>query len=244
MNDSARERLIFALDVDSFDEARRWVERLSGKVGIFKVGKQLFTRCGPDVVRMIRDAGGEVFLDLKFHDIPHTVAMAGLEASRLDVRMFNVHALGGSAMMRRTVEEVHEACAPGKGRRPLLLAVTILTSTDEQALREIGIDRPVTEMVVRLARLAMDAGMDGVVASPLEIEAIRRACGTDFVIVTPGVRPAFTAANDQKRIATPGAALAAGADYLVVGRPIAQADDPVAAVELITAEMAQALVGR
>jgi orotidine-5'-phosphate decarboxylase len=243
MNDSAREKLIFALDVDSFDEARRWVERLRGKVGIFKVGKQLFTRCGPEVVRMIRDAGGEVFLDLKFHDIPHTVAMAGLEASRLDVRMFNVHALGGSAMMRRTVEEVHEAYAPGKGRRPLLLAVTILTSTDEQALREIGIDRPVAEMVVRLARLAMDAGMDGVVASPLEIEAIRRACGMAFVIVTPGVRPAFAAANDQKRIATPGAALAAGADYLVVGRPIAQADDPLAAVELIAAEMAQALVG-
>jgi orotidine-5'-phosphate decarboxylase len=243
MSDSARERLIFALDVDSIDEARKWVELLSGKVGVFKVGKQLFTRCGPEVVRMIRSAGGEVFLDLKFHDIPNTVAMAALEASGLDVKMLNVHALGGSTMMRRTVAAVHERYA-AREDRPLLLAVTVLTSSDEQTLREIGIDRSVEEMVVRLARLAREAGMDGVVASPREVETIRRTCGEDFVIVTPGVRPSFAATDDQVRIATPGAAVAAGADYLVVGRPISQAQDPLQAAGSIVEEMARALAGR
>jgi orotidine-5'-phosphate decarboxylase len=244
MIQTARQRLIFALDVDSFEEAQKWVSLLSGRVGVFKVGKQLFTRCGPDIVRMIRAAGGEVFLDLKFHDIPHTVAMAALEASRLDVKMFNVHALGGLAMMRRTVAAVRDRFAADPARRPLLLAVTLLTSSDEATLREIGIERPVEEMVVRLAGLAREAGMDGVVASPREVEAIRRACGRDFVIVTPGVRPAFAAADDQKRIATPGEAIAAGADYLVVGRPIAKAEDPVAAVGLIVQEMAEAFGSR
>jgi orotidine-5'-phosphate decarboxylase len=213
-------------------------------VGVFKVGKQLFTRCGPEVVRMIRAGGGEVFLDLKFHDIPHTVAMAALEASRLDVKMFNVHALGGLAMMSRTVAAIRDRFAADPARRPLLLAVTLLTSSDAATLREIGIEQPVEELVVRLAGLAREAGMDGVVASPHEVEAIRRTCGRDFVIVTPGVRPAFAAADDQRRIATPGAAIAAGADYLVVGRPIARADDPVTAAGLIVQEMAQALQGR
>jgi orotidine-5'-phosphate decarboxylase len=240
MIQAASQRLVFALDVDSFEEARKWVSLLSGRVGVFKVGKQLFTRCGPDIVRMIRAAGGEVFLDLKFHDIPNTVAMAALEASRLDVKMFNVHALGGLAMMRRTVAAVNDRFAADPAKRPLLLAVTLLTSSDEATLQEIGIERPVEEMVVRLARLAKDAGMDGVVASPREVEAIRRACGPAFVLVTPGVRPAFAAIDDQKRIATPGEAIAAGADYLVVGRPIAKAEDPVAAVELIVREMAEA----
>ncbi len=244
MTQAARQRLIFALDVDSFEEARKWVSLLSGRVGLFKVGKQLFTRCGPDVVRMIRAAGGEVFLDLKFHDIPNTVAMAALEASRLDVKMFNVHALGGLAMMRRTVAAISDRFAADPARRPLLLAVTLLTSSDEATLREVGIEQPVEEMVVRLARLAKEAGMDGVVASPQEVEAIRRACGPDFVIVTPGVRPAFAAVDDQKRIATPGQAIAAGADYVVVGRPIAKAEDPVAAIGLIVREMAEAFGDR
>ncbi|MEZ4598405.1 MAG: orotidine-5'-phosphate decarboxylase [Syntrophotaleaceae bacterium] len=244
MIDTARERLIFALDVDSPEEAREWVRLLSGKVGLFKVGKQLFTRCGPEVVRMIRAAGGEVFLDLKFHDIPNTVAMAALEASRLDVMMCNVHALGGPAMMRRTVETVDRQCAVEGRRRPLLLAVTILTSSDEETLKAVGIDRSVEEMVTRLALLARDAGMDGVVASPREVETIRRACGEDFVIVTPGVRPSFAAADDQVRIATPAAAIATGADYLVVGRPIAAAADPMVAAGMIVEEMAAALAGR
>lgn len=236
----ARRRLIFALDVDSFKDAESWVRLLHDKVGLFKVGKQLFTRCGPDVVRMILERGGQVFLDLKYHDIPNTVAMAAVEAARLGVQMCNVHALGGREMMAAAVSEVAREMAGG-GSAPLLLAVTILTSSTDETLREIGIDRPVRDMVPRLARLAQGAGMGGVVASPQEIGLIRAACGPDFAIVTPGVRPAEAAVDDQKRIMTPAAAIAAGADYLVIGRPIARAADPRAAADAIVAEMAQAL---
>lgn len=237
----ARERLIFALDVDAFAEAERWVKLLREKVGIFKVGKQLFTRCGPEVVRMIRGEGAEVFLDLKYHDIPNTVAKAALEACRLGVRMVNVHALGGREMMERSVAAVDEHFPREGAGRPLLLAVTILTSATEQTLREVGIERPVTEMVPRLARLAQQAGMDGVVASPQEVPLIRQACGEEFVVVTPGVRPSFAALDDQKRVTTPAEAIAGGADFLVIGRPIAAAADPVAAADKILAEMAGAL---
>lgn len=237
MKNEARKRLIFALDVDAFAEAEKWVRLLHGQVGVFKVGKQLFTRCGPDVVRMIRREGGEVFLDLKYHDIPNTVAKAGVEACRLGVRMFNVHALGGREMMARTVAEVDALWPRGSKERPLLLAVTILTSSTGETLREVGIERPVEEMVPRLARLARDAGMDGVVASPREVGLIREACGRDFVIVTPGVRPSFAALDDQKRVTTPAEAIASGADYLVIGRPISAAADPVAAADRILEEI-------
>ena len=241
MKNAAKSRLIFALDVDCFEDAEKWVKLLHEKVGVFKVGKQLFTRCGPDVVRMIRGEGGAVFLDLKYHDIPNTVAMAGLEACRLGVGMFNVHALGGPEMMRETVAKADALMPRGSAGRPLLLAVTILTSSTEETLRAVGIDRPVGEMVSRLARLAKDAGMDGVVASPREVGLIREACGKDFVIVTPGVRPAFASMDDQKRVTTPAEAIAAGADYLVIGRPISAAPDPVAAADLILEEIGGAL---
>ena len=244
MTMTARDRLIFALDVDEFAAAQRWVELLHGKVGLFKVGKQLFTRCGPEVVAMVRRAGGEVFLDLKYHDIPNTVAMASVEAARLGVRMVNVHALGGREMMAKTVAEIDSRYPRGSADRPLLLAVTILTSSTDQTLREIGIERPVTEMVPRLARLAQEAGMDGVVASPREVPLIRAACGPDFLTVTPGVRPASAALDDQQRVTTPGEAIAAGADYLVIGRPIAAAADPAAAAGAILDEMAAALARR
>lgn len=241
--DDVQRRLVFALDVDSFEEARSWVNQLQGKVGAFKVGKQLFTRCGPDVVRMIRDHGVDVFLDLKYHDIPNTVAMAGVEALRLGVWMFNVHALGGPEMMAQLVAEVDKFCPRGTKGRPLLIAVTILTSSTDATLQAIGIDRPVSEVVPRLAKLAQNAGMDGVVASPQEVGLIRQACGRDFRIVTPGVRPADASLNDQKRVMTPGEALRAGADYLVIGRPISAAPDPVVAAERIVAEMREALQG-
>ncbi|TYO96302.1 orotidine-5'-phosphate decarboxylase [Geothermobacter ehrlichii] len=241
MKENASRHLAFAMDVDSFDEAEKWVKLLRGKVGLFKVGKQLFTRCGPDVVRMIRAEGGEVFLDLKYHDIPNTVAKAAVEACRLGVRMFNVHALGGGEMMRATSTAVREVCEREGIERPVVLAVTILTSSTDETLRQIGIDRPVTEMVPRLAALARDAGLDGVVASPREVGLIRSACGPEFRIVTPGVRPAFAAANDQKRVTTPAEAIRAGADYLVVGRPISAADDPVDAAARILAEIEEAL---
>ena len=239
--DDVRDRLIFALDVDNLEDAEQWVERLTGKVGIFKIGKQLFTRCGPQVVKMAAGHGAEVFLDLKYHDIPNTVASAGREAARLGVRMFNVHALGGREMMQALAAEIDAVAPRGAPGRPLLLAVTILTSADDATLREVGIDRPVAEMVPRLAKLAQESGMDGVVASPREVGLIRAACGPDFAIVTPGVRPAFAAANDQKRVTTPADAMRAGADYLVIGRPISAAADPGEAAENILAEMRQAL---
>ena len=241
MKEQARERLIFALDVDEFEEAERWVKLLRAKVGVFKVGKQLFTRCGPEVVRMIRGEGGEVFLDLKYHDIPNTVAMAGVEASRLGVRMFNLHALGGRQMMERTVAELDRRWPKGSPERPLLLAVTVLTSATGETLREVGIDRSVEELVPQLARLAQQAGLDGVVASPKEVGLIRAACGKDFAVVTPGVRPSFAALDDQKRVTTPAEAIAAGADFLVIGRPISAAPDPVEAADKILEEIGKAL---
>ena len=239
--EEARKRVIFALDVDDFSQAQAWVEQLHDKVGLFKIGKQLFTRCGPEVVRPVCDKGGEVFLDLKYHDIPNTVAKAAVEACKLGVQMFNVHALGGLEMMQATVREVNAYCAANDVERPIMLAVTILTSSTEETLQKVGIDRPVTEMVPRLAALAKQAGFDGVVASPKEVELIRAACGDDFYIVTPGVRPAFASMDDQKRVTTPADAISAGASHLVIGRPISAAADPQEAASLILEEVAGAL---
>ena len=238
---NAKQRLIFALDVDNLEDACGWVDMLQGQVGVFKIGKQLFTRCGPEVVRLVQERGGEVFLDLKYHDIPNTVAMAGLEALRLGVRMFNVHALGGFEMMAKLVAAIDEVCPRGNPDRPILLAVTILTSSTEETLRRVGIDRPISVMVPKLARLAKDAGMDGVVASPQEVGLIRDVCGDDFMVVTPGVRPAYASQDDQQRITTPADALRSGADYLVIGRPISAAADPALAADMILQEMQDAL---
>lgn len=232
----AREKIIFALDVHNLREIDRFAALLSGRVGMFKVGKELFTTAGPAAVEAVKRHGGEVFLDLKYHDIPTTVAQAMLAAGRLGVKLANLHALGGPEMMTQAAREVRNAF--GEHERPRLLAVTILTSSTRETLAAVGIDHPVEQMVVRLAKLARESGMDGVVASPLEIEAIRAACGPDFLIVTPGVRPAFAAADDQKRIMTPAEAVKAGADYLVIGRPIARAADPAAAADLIVDEIA------
>jgi orotidine-5'-phosphate decarboxylase len=233
-SEQARDKIIFALDVHDLEEIERFSEMLSGKVGMFKVGKELFTSCGPHAVQAVERHGGKVFLDLKYHDIPNTVAKAMVEAARLGVQLVNLHALGGGEMMETAVREVHREFGD---QRPRLLAVTILTSSTARTLQQVGIEHPVEEMVVRLARLARESGMDGVVASPLEIGPIREACGPDFLIVTPGVRPAFAAVDDQKRIMTPAEAVAAGADYLVIGRPIAKAVDPVAAAEQIVDEI-------
>jgi orotidine-5'-phosphate decarboxylase len=236
--DEARKKIIFALDVDGMAEAERWAEILAPHVGMFKVGKQLFTACGPAVVRAILDRGGEVFLDLKYHDIPNTVAMASVEAARLGVTLFNLHALGGYEMMARTVEALGKEFPNGRTSR--VLAVTILTSSNEETLRGVGIELPVPEMVVKLALLAKRAGIDGVVASPLEIPLIRQACGDDFLIVTPGVRPASASKDDQKRVMTPAEAVKAGASYLVIGRPISAAQEPILAAESIITEITSA----
>lgn len=234
--EEARNKIIFALDVHDLDDIDRWADALAGKVGMFKVGKELFTSCGPAAVKAVQRHGGKVFLDLKYHDIPNTVASAMCEAARLGVQLANLHALGGAEMMETAVTAVHKEFSDAE--RPRLLAVTILTSSTVETLRQVGIEHSVQDMVVRLARLAKASGMDGVVASPLEISLIREACGPDFLIVTPGVRPPFAAVDDQKRIMTPAEAVSSGADYLVIGRPIAKAADPVQAAEFIAAEIA------
>ena len=232
-----RARLIFALDVASTAEALQLVDHLRDEVGLFKVGKQLFLHAGPEIIRQIRERGGEVFLDLKFHDIPRTVAKAGVEATRLGVRMFDLHASGSIAMMRQTITEVNKASRTEHLVRPKLLAVTVLTSLNQEDMKRVGFRSGVENQVVRLAKLAHDAGMDGVVASPHEVARIRRECGRRFLIVTPGIRPPKGALDDQKRVMTPEAAIRAGANYLVVGSPIRDAADPVAAARAIVAAM-------
>ncbi|MBI2540767.1 MAG: orotidine-5'-phosphate decarboxylase [Deltaproteobacteria bacterium] len=232
-----RERLILALDVDDLERAKKTVRLLAGAVGMFKVGKQLFTLAGPQAVKLIHEMGGEVFLDLKFHDIPTTVAKAAIEATRLGVKMFNVHASGSLEMMRLTVREIGRVCRQENLRKPIMLAVTVLTSLNKSDLEKVGVDGEVEDQVIRLALLTKEAGMDGVVASPQEVAAIRAACGRRFIIVSPGVRPQKGKRNDQRRVMTAEEAIRAGADYLVVGRPVMEAKDPPAAVREILAEM-------
>jgi len=231
----ARDRLIVALDASSAAEAVFMAETLRGHVGLFKVGSELFTAEGPAVARHLAALGEKVFLDLKFHDIPNTVRAAAREGVGMGVSMLDVHGSGGRRMMEAALEGVREGSS---GRdRPLVLAVTVLTSLRTDELVEIGLSLSAEAVVVRLAGLAQRAGLDGVVASPREIAAIRRACGPDFVVVTPGIRPESAAMDDQTRIATPQQAIRAGADYLVVGRPITSAADPAGAADAIVAEM-------
>jgi orotidine-5'-phosphate decarboxylase len=232
-----KDKIIFALDVEHFTEAQQWVNLLKDRVGIFKVGKQLFTRSGPKVVDMIRKKGQKVFLDLKYHDIPNTVAKAGEEATKLEVAMFNLHALGGLAMMKKTVEASRTTAKELGIAKPLILAVTILTSMDEESMEEVGIQGPVREEVGRLALLSMKAGADGVIASPQEISLIRQRCGEKFLIVTPGIRSPSEKKDDQKRTMSPKEAIAAGANYLVIGRPIKEAKDPLEAVQKIVEDI-------
>lgn len=234
---SMRERLILALDVDDLERVKALVSLLDSKVGMFKVGKQLFTHAGPQAVKLIQGMGGEVFLDLKFHDIPNTVAKAAIAATRLGVKMFNVHASGSLEMMRLTVREVSRVCRQEGLRRPIMLAVTVLTSLNKSDLQRVGVDGEVADQVIRLALLTRQAGMDGVVASPQEVAPIRAACGRRFIIVSPGVRPQRAKRNDQRRVMTPEEAIRAGADYIVVGRPIMEAKDPMSAAQEIITEM-------
>ena len=234
----AAQRLILALDVESLAQAEALMDRLEGLVTRYKIGSQLFTAAGPAAVEAVHKRGAEVFLDLKFHDIPNTVAGAAREATRAGVFMFNVHASGGRAMMRAAAEAATAAAAELRVRRPLVIAVTVLTSLDRATLHgELGVASSVEGHVLRLCDLASDAGLDGNVVSPQEIALIRNALGRDWVIVTPGVRPAGAARDDQLRVATPGAAARAGAHYLVVGRPITAAPEPARAAEAILAEI-------
>ncbi|HLY62832.1 MAG TPA: orotidine-5'-phosphate decarboxylase [Terriglobia bacterium] len=245
-----RNKLIVALDFPSAHQATEAAEKLRGHVGVFKVGSELFSAAGPDLVRRMVAGGDQVFLDLKFNDIPNTVKSAAREAARLGVNMFTVHANGGRKMMEAAIEGARVGAESAGKQRPLVLAVTVLTSLAAEDLSEIGFTGSPEETVVRLARLAQAAGVDGVVASPIEISAIRKSCGPQLVIVTPGIRPApapdgtnssQASPDDQARIATPGSAIAAGANYLVVGRPITQAPDPGAAADGIVDRMKKAL---
>ena len=225
-----RDRLIVALDVPDADSARRLADGLAGEVGMLKVGSQLFTAAGPDVVRALVKAGHRVFLDLKFHDIPNTVAGAVASAAGLGVSLLTIHSAGGPVM-------IAAAARAAKGSPARVLAITVLTSLDAAALEAIGMAGGVEGAVTRLARMAADAGADGVVASPHEAAVLRTAQEPGFLIVTPGIRPAGAALGDQSRAASPAAALAAGADYLVVGRPITEAAVPKAAARAIVHEM-------
>jgi len=235
-----KDRLVIALDLDNDREALALVDELRDAVGMFKVGLQLFTAHGPDIVRRIIGKGARVFLDLKYHDIPNTVASASAEAVKLGVSIFNVHSLGGLDMMKAAVESARETADNQGLQQPLVLAVTILTSMDDLALRrDLKINRSLRREVSHLATLAQRAGMSGVVASPQEIKMIRKAVRGQLVILTPGVRPAWAGKDDQKRIMTPGEAIACGADYIVVGRPVLKAADRRAAVEKIVQEIEQ-----
>ncbi len=243
----ARSRLIFALDMgDGIDETLQWVERLRGHVGVYKIGKEAFTHFGPEIVRRIHGLGGRVFLDLKFHDIPNTVAKAAEGAVRLGVAMFNLHALGGREMMEKTVQAVQKAARETGAPMPLVLAVTVLTSLNDRDLAELGFRQTTQALAAHLAAAARRAGMGGVVASPRDILPIREACGPDFAIVTPGIRLAGDEVerDDQKRVDTPREAIRSGADYIVVGRPIRLAKDPAGAADRIVEEIALGLADR
>jgi orotidine-5'-phosphate decarboxylase len=226
-------KIIVALDFPEADAVRQFLSRIRPELCRLKVGKELFVAAGPDFVRELVGQGYDVFLDLKFHDIPNTVAQACKAAARLGVWMMNVHASGGPRMLSAAREALE-----GMNNRPLLIAVTVLTSMGDDELNAIGVGANAQDQVLRLAGLTRNAGLDGVVCSALEAMVLRQTLGQDFCLVTPGIRPVGSAAGDQTRILTPVQALQSGADYLVIGRPIAQADDPLAVLEAITREIA------
>jgi orotidine-5'-phosphate decarboxylase len=225
-------KIVVALDYPDATSALQFVDRLDPSLCRLKIGKELFTAAGPNLVEKLVDRNFGVFLDLKFHDIPTTVKKACEAASRLGVWMLNVHASGGTAMMEAAREGVERS-----GRKPFLIAVTVLTSMNQEALQQIGIQHPLQEQVLRLANLTQQAGLDGVVCSAQEAQMLKKELGKDFCLVTPGIRPSFASLDDQSRIVTPSQAIALGADYLVIGRPVTQAEDPLAVLQSIHQEL-------
>lgn len=236
-----KDKIIVALDVETAEEARKHIEDLREYVGAFKIGLQLFTSAGASFVREVVENNTKIFLDVKFHDIPTTVAKASVEAARLGIWMFNIHASGGGEMMRKTVENVREVCERENLKQPKIIGVTVLTSSDQKTLSEVGVEREITSQVLNLARLTAKCGLDGVVASAKEVRLIRETVESeDFLIVTPGIRPDFATNDDQKRVTTPKDAVQAGANYLVIGRPILQAENKISAVKKILEELESA----
>lgn len=234
-----REHFIFALDVEHFEEAQKLVLEFKDHVGMFKVGKQLFTHCGPKIIDFIKMKKSKVFLDLKYHDIPNTVSKASIEAAKLGVDMLNVHTMGGFTMMNETRQAVQNAVKTLTIQRPIIIGVTVLTSLDNAELERMGITITVEVLTRKLALLAKEAGMDGVVAGGSEIELIRELCGKDFVIVTPGVR-IEEKKDDQKRTIGPVEAIQRGATYIVLGRAVRDNTNPRALLEKISREIADA----
>lgn len=232
-----KDKLIIALDVDTKEKALALVDILKSDVKLFKVGLELFSSCGPSIIGDVSRKGCRIFLDLKYHDIPNTISKAAISVTVPGVFMLNLHALGGYEMMKAAASAVRREADRLKITRPKVIAVTILTSMDEMALKKTGISDTMDAEVLRLAKLAKEAGLDGVVASPSEIRLLREDLGGDFLIVTPGVRPEWAAAGDQKRVATPAKAIADGASFIVVGRPVTEARDPREAVKKILKEM-------
>jgi len=235
--DAKAKQLIVALDVSTQEKATQLVRTLKDQVGYFKIGLQLYTAAGPTIVRKILQEGVQVFLDLKFHDIPNTVTQAALEAARLGAHMMTLHCLGGEVMMKQTRETLQEYSQKEGWPCPKLLGVTILTSIDPQMLSSLGIAHSLDQQVLRLARTAQEAGLDGIVSSPRELPLLRQEKPEGFLLVTPGIRSGKTKGDDQRRTMTASEALAAGADYLVVGRPIVQSQDPVQAVQTLLGEI-------
>ncbi|MFH1805903.1 MAG: orotidine-5'-phosphate decarboxylase [Pseudomonadota bacterium] len=233
-----QDRIFCAIDTTDLDLAVGLAEKLSGVIGGAKLGKEFFAAHGPQGVRDVAKAGLPVFLDVKYHDIPNTVAGAIRAVTPLGLRIVNVHATGGMEMMKRAAEAARESAAKTGVETPWVIAVTILTSLDQDDLDDVGLRGPLSDRVVKLAELTQKAGLDGVVCSAQEIDAVRAACGADFKLVTPGIRPDWAASDDQKRVVTPHDAVARGADVLVIGRPITRADDPVVAARRIVAELA------
>jgi len=234
-----KDRIILALDVPDLDEALRIVYQFEEHVETFKVGSELFTTAGPEIIKKINTMGKKVFLDLKFHDIPNTVARSAAAAARLGVFMFNVHTLGGLEMMKQAAEAIRKISLEANINRPRLIGVTILTSIDQSVVQdELGIGLRMSAQVKHLAGLAYRAGLDGVVASPEDAGNLRANFGKDFLIVTPGIRPSWASPDDQKRMLTPKEALRRGADYLVIGRAILSQPDPVNALKRIEEEIA------
>jgi orotidine-5'-phosphate decarboxylase len=238
-----KEKIIFALDVEHFEEAQKIVMEFKDHVGMFKVGKQLFTHCGPKIVDFINMKNSRVFLDLKYHDIPNTVAKAVIEAAKLGVELVNVHASGGFTMMKETGVALHEAVRNLSLHKPKIIGVTVLTSLDEVELKRVGFEIPVIELTKKLALLTKEAGLDGVVAGGSEIEMIRDLCGKDFIIVTPGVR-VDDKKNDQKRTITPQEAIEKGATYIVLGRTVRDHQNPKGLLEKISEDISHATTHR
>ncbi len=234
----AKDHIILALDVSDYKEALDLVEKFRGHIDIFKVGTELFTSSGPRIIDEIHARGKKIFLDLKYHDIPNTVSRTACIVAELRVFMFNVHTSGGLEMMKRTAGSLVEFCLKKNIERPKLIGVTILTSIDQHVLKdELGVGQRMTTQVKHLAGLALKAGLDGVVSSPDEIEIIRAHCGRGFLIVTPGIRPSWSQADDQKRTMPPRKALNLGADYIVIGRAVTSQPDAIKALERIEKEI-------